>query len=244
MRSLNIWLDNCPAGGAEGRPIAGLFYFRIFCNISFLHPSNQTVNISARNNWSDRQLVEKVLGGDNAAFGLIIKNTESLVAQIVFKMIDNPEDRKDLAQDIYLKVFHKLSSFKFESKLSTWIAQVSYNRCFDYLRKKKLVLPGNLEQERVSNEDYGYTDLTQAYSSQVTNDILQKNLSVILHAAIEKLSPVYRTLIGLYHQQELSYDEIGYITGLPEGTVKSYLFRARKALRENLLIHYKKEDLC
>ena len=203
------------------------------------------MNISTGNNWSDRQLVEKVLGGDNAAFGLIVKNTESLVAQIVFKMIDNPEDRKDLAQDIYLKVFHKLSSFKFESKLSTWIAQVSYNNCFDYLRKKKLVLPGNLEQERVSEKHDGNRDPLQTYSSQTSKDfVIHKDLSVILHKVIEKLSPVYRTLISLYHQQELSYDEIGYITGLPEGTVKSYLFRARKALKENLLVHYKKEDLC
>ena len=202
------------------------------------------MNTSAGNNWSDRQLVQKVLDGDNAAFGLIVKNTESLVAQIAFKMIDNPEDRKDLAQDIYLKVFHKLGSFKFESKLSTWIAQVSYNSCFDYLRKRKLLLPGNLEQETVLGEDYGDNSFL-AYTSQATHDIvLQKNLSAILQIAIERLSPIYRTLISLYHQQELSYDEIGYITGLPEGTVKSYLFRARKTLKENLLVHYKKEDLC
>ena len=203
------------------------------------------MNTSTGNSWSDRQLVEKVLGGDNAAFGLIVKNTESLVAQIVFKMIDSPEDRKDLAQDIYLKVFHKLSSFKFESKLSTWIAQVSYNNCFDYLRKKKLLLPGNLEQDKASGEDHGDGNPFQTYSLQISNDlVVQKDLSAILHEAIEKLSPVYRTLISLYHQQELSYDEIGYITGLPEGTVKSYLFRARKVLKENLLVHYKKEDLC
>lgn len=214
------------------------------CNISFLHPSDQTVNTSSGNSCPDRQLVERVLGGDNAAFGLIVKNTESLVAQIVFKMIDNTEDRKDLAQDIYLKVFHKLGSFKFESKLSTWIAQVGYNTCFDYLRRKKLQLPGNLEEEKALGEPGGDSETIQFHASVVNDPVLQKDFSAILHKAIEKLAPVYKTLISLYHQQELSYQEIGYITGLPEGTLKSYLFRARKALKENLLVHYKKEDLC
>lgn len=202
------------------------------------------MNISTANNWSDRQLVEKSLAGDHTAFKRIIQHTESLVAQIVFRMIDNPEDRKDLAQDIYLKVFYKLGSFKFESKLSTWIAQVSYNSCFDHLRKKKLLLPGNLEEEKVSKESDDNNDITPSHSLNAHDLMAQKNLSIILQAEIEKLSPVYRTLISLYHQQELSYTEIGYITGLPDGTVKSYLFRARKALKENLLVHYKKEDLC
>ncbi|HSC39734.1 MAG TPA: sigma factor, partial [Chitinophagaceae bacterium] len=77
------------------------------------------------NNYSDKQLVDRVLRGNTQAFGIIVKNTETLVAQIVFKMVGSAEDRKDIAQDIYLKVFRKLDSFRFESKLSTWIAQVA-----------------------------------------------------------------------------------------------------------------------
>jgi len=73
--------------------------------------------------------------------------------------------------------------------------------------------------------------------------IIGKNISEIVKKKIEKLSPVYKTLISLYHNEELSYDEIGTITGLPPGTVKSYLFRARRELKNDLLLHYKKEDL-
>jgi RNA polymerase sigma-70 factor (ECF subfamily) len=71
----------------------------------------------------------------------------------------------------------------------------------------------------------------------------KKELETILATAIEKLSPVHKTLITLYHQEELTYIEIAQITGLPEGTVKSYLFRARKQLKDNLLNQYKKEEL-
>ncbi|SIN64306.1 RNA polymerase sigma factor [Chitinophaga niabensis] len=176
-------------------------------------------------NPADNHLVNMALRGDTQAFGVIIKNTEKLVAGIVCRMISDPEDRKDLAQDIYLKVYKQLPNFRHQSKLSTWIAQISYNSCMDHLRKKKLLLPGEVMPE--GSETF----------------IFSKDVTLILNTAIDQLSPVYKTLITLYHQEELSYEEIGQITGLPDGTVKNYLFRARKALREYLTFHYKKEDL-
>jgi RNA polymerase sigma factor (sigma-70 family) len=195
---------------------------------------------------TDKNLVDKVLKGDSQAFGIIIKNTEGLVAQIVFKMIPNTEDRKDLVQNIYLKAFHKLSSFKFQSKLSTWIAQIAYNNCLSHLEKKKLVLPGGGHDKDGSGEDT-LALLSSRYGMDsyggTEQFIDQKELSGILQVEINSLPPVYKTLISLYHQEELSYEEMVEITGLPEGTVKSYLFRARKMLKENLLAKYKKEAL-
>ena len=105
------------------------------------------MNHTSGNNPADKHLVDRVLRGDTRAFGIIIKNTENLVAQIVFKMIPVAEDRKDLAQDIYMKTFHNLAGFKFQSKLSTWIAQIAYNSCLSWIDKKKLVLPGNLHED-------------------------------------------------------------------------------------------------
>jgi RNA polymerase sigma-70 factor (ECF subfamily) len=183
------------------------------------------------NNWSDKDLVEKVLNKNTQAFSIIIKNTERLVAGIIFKMIDNTEDRKDLAQDIYVKVYKKLPGFRFQSKLSTWIAQICYNTCLDHLRKKKLVLTGDWPSEDGPTGEITLTDTDHP------------QLKGILQAAIEKLPPVYRTLITLYHTEEMSYDELHQVTGLPQGTIKSYLFRARKTLRNSLLHIYKKEDL-
>ena len=73
--------------------------------------------------------------------------------------------------------------------------------------------------------------------------VAEKDIAEIVKVEIEKLTPVYRTLITLYHNEELSYDEIGQITGLPPGTVKSYLFRARRDLKNNLLLNFTKEEL-
>jgi len=196
-------------------------------------------------NPADRYLVDRILSGDTNAFGLIIKNTEKLAKQIVFKMIDNAEERKDMAQEIYLKAYRGLPSFQYQSKLSTWIAQISYNTCFDYLRKKKLVLSGDIYEENGDSE-YFMDELNPLQSIHQNDTIVRinrKELSMILGSELEKLPPLYKTLITLYHQEELSYEELGQITGLPDGTVKSYLFRARKMLKSNLLLNYKKEDL-
>ena len=198
------------------------------------------------NNFTDQYLISKVLSGDTNAFGAIIKTTERLVAQIVFKMIPNVEDRKDIAQDIYLKVFNKLAGFKYQSKLSTWIAQVAYNTCLDYLAKRKLVLPGKIyEDSRADDETFGSPGKESLFTTNNETEkmVTRKELTGILQSGIEQLPPVYKTLITLYHNEELSYEEIAQITALPGGTVKSYLSRARKALKENLLLNYKKEDL-
>jgi len=204
------------------------------------------VNNITRQNTADRDLVGRVLGGETNAFAIIIKNTENLVAKIIFDMIINDGDRKDIAQDVYMKAYQKLPGFKFQSKLSTWIGQICYNTCVDHLRKKKLVFTENIYETESdsSNELLDMMNTARGnFDEPVDTIVIGKNISEIVKKKIEKLSPVYKTLISLYHNEELSYDEIGTITGLPPGTVKSYLFRARRELKNDLLLHYKKEDL-
>jgi RNA polymerase sigma-70 factor (ECF subfamily) len=197
-------------------------------------------------NTTDRHLVDRVLSGETNAFGIIIKNTENLVTKIIFDMIINDVDRKDIAQDVYLKAYQKLPSFKFQSKLSTWIGQICYNTCVDHLRKKKLVLPENIYEAETdsSNELLDMMNTAHGnFNEPVDFLVIGKNISEIVKKKIERLPAIYKTLISLYHNEELSYEEIGTITGLPAGTVKSYLFRARRELKNDLLLHYKKEDL-
>jgi RNA polymerase sigma factor (sigma-70 family) len=189
---------------------------------------------------SDQALVQQVLNGNTQAFGQLLKQTERLVAQILFKLVSNPEDRKDLAQDVYLKVHRNLAAFQFQSKLSTWVAQIAYHTCTDYLRKKKLLLLGDDFYQEDESRDLKIAGFT---ATVVETTIDQKELKTILQTGLSKLSPIYQTLISLYHQEEMSYGEIVQITGLPEGTVKNYLFRARKALKNELLQMHKKEDL-
>lgn len=188
---------------------------------------------------ADQRLVKSVLNGDRNAFGLIIKQSEGLVAQITFKMISSPGDRKDIAQDVFLKAFKNLPGFKFKSKLSTWIGQIAYNTCLHYIEKKKLVLSDNFGKDGELPAGHISEDL-QNDSEEI---LFNKELAGILHLEIERLKPLYKTLISLYHQEDLSYAEIAEITSLPEGTVKNYIFRARNTLKVNIQSKYKRNEL-
>ncbi|MDJ1466832.1 RNA polymerase sigma factor [Xanthocytophaga flava] len=194
----------------------------------------------------DKLLVTRVLQGDTQTFAVIVKTTERLVAQIVFKMIRNAEARKDIAQDVYLNAYKNLSRFKFQSKLSTWIAQIAYNACLNYLEKKKITLFDSTftqEESDGSQLERIAGTLVDTAESEVESKLFQSERTTIVLAALERLPPVYNTLITLYHYEELSYEEIAQITKLPIGTVKNYLFRARKLLKEHLLIKYTNEEI-
>jgi RNA polymerase sigma factor (sigma-70 family) len=198
------------------------------------------------NREADKCLVGKVLGGDTNAFAVIINQTEGLVTQIIFKMIRYSEDRKDIAQDVYLKAFRNLPGFRHQSKLSTWVAQIAYHTCLSFLEKKREMPMDQLHANRESGGDSVEMvngKMFTSLSGQTENELFQRELKELLQSEIERLSPIHRTLITLYHHEDLSYGEIAVITALPEGTVKNYLFRARKSLKDNLLRQYKKEEL-
>lgn len=191
------------------------------------------------NNLTERQLVERVLSGDTQAFSGIIGRTERLVAHVVCKMTSHPEDRKDIVQDIYIKVFRNLAGFRFQSQLSTWVAQIAYHTCLNFLEKKQLLTYNNYD----AAEGQGNNQLPATEHHETASSLLRKEKAAILNQAMEQLPPVFRLLVSLYHQEELNYQEIGQITGLPEGTLKSYLFRARQSLRKQLLRDFKKDEL-
>jgi RNA polymerase sigma-70 factor (ECF subfamily) len=195
---------------------------------------------------TDQQLVAQVLGGNTAAFGQLMQRTQGLVSQMVSKMIRHPADRPDVGQDVYVKVFKNLAGFKFQAKFSTWVGQITYNTCLMYLEKKQLVLVDPAEPVPDSAVEEGRRappPLIAGTEYDPETVLFGQNLADILSMTIDQLPPLYRTLIALYHQQELSYEEIAQITSLPGGTVKNYLFRARKLLKQYLLATYQRDDL-
>lgn len=183
---------------------------------------------------TDQQLVDGILSGDRKAVEELIRNTENLVAKIICNLIHSREDCRDVVQETYSKVFHKIQTFAFQSRLSTWVAQVAYHTAVNWLRKKQLVYPGDVKMEEMEPA----SDLPPPEKG-----VDQKELSQMLHQHIQRLPPVQQLLVGLFHQQELTYAEIIAITGMPEGTIKNYLFRARKELKKQLLSTHSKESL-
>jgi RNA polymerase sigma-70 factor (ECF subfamily) len=177
----------------------------------------------------DRELVDAVLRGAPGAFERLVRTYQGLCWHIVYRMVRHPEDARELCQETFLRVHQCLHQYRYESALKSWIGQVAYSIALRHLQRKRIPLlePAADEDMAAPVENVGDDfDLEQAFGdAQVARR---------LHAAVDALPPVQRTVLTLYHLEEASIPEIAAITGLASGTIKSHLFRARLRLRQML----------
>jgi len=176
----------------------------------------------------DNVLIKKINDGDRSAIRLLVENNKNLVWHIIISMVGRNSDSEDLFQEVFLQVFKGFRRFRADARLSTWIGSITHHICVDYLRKKK------------KETDFQNNDNDQKMMPGFSPDMSWKqteneDLNQVVLAAIAKLPADYRTVITLYHLDERSYQEIAQITGMPDGTVKSYISRGRNLLRETLI---------
>lgn len=172
----------------------------------------------------DSQLVQQVLNGNSNAFRFLVSKYQRLVVHVVGRIVQQQDEVEDICQEVFIKVFKTLNKFRHESKLSTWIATIAYNTAITHLRKKSRrgELSYSEEPGLISRE----ADPAPNQKAVETEEIKRHLLKLI-----ETLPVHYRTVLTLYHLEEFSYREIVEITGMPEGTIKSYLNRARMMLK-------------
>lgn len=174
----------------------------------------------------DRALVTAVLGGEPGAFERLVREYQGLCWHIVQRMVRHPEDARELCQETFLRVHQCLHQYRHDAPLKAWIGQVAYSVAKRHLERKRIPIAeaaddeGTPLHERIADE----FDLENAVAD---DDIARR-----LHAAIQRLPPLQRTILTLYHLDELPLAQIARITGLAEGTLKSHLFRSRKRLQE------------
>lgn len=184
------------------------------------------------------QLISQVLEGDQHAFVTLIQQHQRLVSQIVFRMIPGDEDREDICQEVFIRVYQNLAGFEQKSKLSTWIARIAYNTALNHLQKKRVPLFEDQSPEGETLDDCPLDDVSPE------DWTASRQAAVRLCKEIDRLPVLFGTIVSLYHLHDMSYAEIGEILSLPDGTVKSYLFRARKLLKDRLVAAYNREELC
>ncbi|MDP3643164.1 MAG: sigma-70 family RNA polymerase sigma factor [Bacteroidota bacterium] len=173
---------------------------------------------------NDSELIVQILNGNRNAFTFLVNRYQKLVVHITGRLIQRQDELEDVCQDVFLKVFQNLGKYRSECKLSTWIATIAYNTSINYLRKFK-------KGDEVNPDDSAALRNLTEYKS---NDFERTDLHRYIRDQIELLPVHYRTVLTLYYLEEFSYQEIEHITGMPEGTVKSYLFRAKAILKEKL----------
>ncbi|HBE72874.1 MAG TPA: RNA polymerase subunit sigma-24 [candidate division Zixibacteria bacterium] len=178
-------------------------------------------------NPDDAALVGRCLGGDNAAFDKLISRYKRQVFSVIYRMVRNPADAEDLAQDTFIKAFRALSSYDPKFPFITWLFKIAHNTAIDHLRSNKAqVLSLDIEESPLQDECFDQT-LMDSIDALSDKSMIDK--------ALATLPPVYREILALRHQQEFSYSEISEALGIPEGTVKIRLFRARNLMKEKML---------
>ena len=181
---------------------------------------------------SDTDLVARAAAGEGVCFDQLVERYHRQIANFVFRMVGNYETALDLTQEVFIKVYGSLGRYNPEFKFSTWIYKIASNTAIDYLRKKSVAVT---PLYAVSGDDEEFELPIPAKGPSPERVLERTERSAQIEEAISKLPTRYRELIVLRHVSELSYDEIAEVTGLPLGTVKNRIFRAREAMRKHLI---------
>jgi RNA polymerase sigma-70 factor (ECF subfamily) len=169
----------------------------------------------------DEDLVRRYLSGDGGAFGTLVERHERRMYNLALRMTGREEDARDATQDAFLTALRKLSSFRGEAAFTTWMHRVTVNACYDLLRKRQrapLLDRGQDERERGPEPPPSPDHATSS------------DLSIDVQRALLHVPEDFRAVMILHDVQDLPYEQVAAIVGVPVGTVKSRLHRGRVAL--------------
>jgi RNA polymerase sigma factor (sigma-70 family) len=181
---------------------------------------------------ADLKLIRRCKRGDEEAFAQILERYRVPIYNLCYRMTRHPEDSRDLAQEIFIKVFSLLDRFDEEYAFSSWLFRIATNHCIDHLRRNRLRF---LSLERDGGFDDEEAEMQIPDSGPTPEVKLQRREAVErLEEVIADLPPHYRVITLLRHDQELSYEEIAEVLDLPLGTVKARIHRARNLIQQIL----------
>ena len=180
----------------------------------------------------DLDLVQRALAGSQDAYRDLLLRYQRPVLSLIRRMVRNSSQAEDLAQEVFLKAFRALGSYDQGRKFSSWLFKIAHNTAIDQLRRKELVtVPLETPDQ---NEPDLVAMLPDASAETPAGRAERRDLAAAIEGAVASLKPLYREVVVLRYQEGLMYEEIAEVTGLPLGTVKTHLFRARKAMVAHL----------
>jgi RNA polymerase sigma-70 factor (ECF subfamily) len=181
---------------------------------------------------SDDQLIARTLGGEQELFEHLVHRYHRPVVAFIHRMVGDYETALDLTQEVFLKVYTALDRYDERYRFSTWLFKIASNHAIDYLRTRNGKM---VSLDAGGDEMEGHPlDVASPVPSPEHQSIVNQRRAII-ESVIAQLPVSFRQVIVLRHIADLSYEEIADITKLPLGTVKNRIFRAREALREQLL---------
>ncbi len=182
---------------------------------------------------ADQILVERVQQGDKQAFGLLVSKYQRRLVRLISRLIRDPAEVEDVAQEAFIKAYRALPGFRGESAFYTWLYRIGINAAKNYLAARGRRPPTVTEFD---NEEAESFEGSEQLRDQNTPEriLMSKEIGVTVNAAMEALPEDLRNAIVLREIDGLSYEEIAQIMECPIGTVRSRIFRAREAISEKL----------
>jgi RNA polymerase sigma factor (sigma-70 family) len=174
----------------------------------------------------DSHYIKLTRQGDMQAFGLLVQKHQRLVYTLALRILKNPEEAQEAAQDTFVKIYQSISGFEGKSKFTTWMYRVVYNECLARLRKTKQNLTWVEDVMENPDEPADFLDGLE---------ILQREeRSALIRKGIDMLNPSEAAVLTLFYLEEQPVKQIATITGSSESNVKVQIFRGRKHLEQNL----------
>jgi RNA polymerase sigma-70 factor (ECF subfamily) len=183
---------------------------------------------------TEAQFVARLVARDESAFNELVVTYQRRVFALVFRMLGRREEAEDLAQEVFVQVFKAIDQFRGESKLSTWIYRIAVNLCKNrtkYLSRRHVGREDDVDAMAERSTFASARGVSVGGISRPDELVEGMQLEVVVKRAISQIEPDFRAVLVLRDVEDLSYEEIAAITGLPDGTVKSRIHRGRAQLR-------------
>lgn len=177
---------------------------------------------------TDGELIVSAVSGGADGFEELVRRYQRPITSYVFRMLGDHESALDVTQEVFIKVYNSLSKYSSDYKFSTWLYRIAHNAAIDHMRRNSI----NAMSIEAENPDGTYQIQIESGRPSPEQDHERREWRHEIDSVVKCLPPAYRDLILLRHSRDLSYDEIAEVTGLPLGTVKNRLFRAREMMRQ------------
>jgi RNA polymerase sigma-70 factor (ECF subfamily) len=180
----------------------------------------------------DAGCIARALAGDERAYAELLARYRSRVLGLALRMVQNADDAGDIAEEAFVRAFQSLSSFDITKSFGAWIAKITANLCIDHFRRRRLAfvsLDAPIEAER-GDRAREVSDAAPLADELVGRNEAEQRLDALLAA----LPPRYRVVVLLRYKEDLAYEEIAAVLGIPLGTVKARLHRAHHLLKRRL----------
>jgi RNA polymerase sigma-70 factor, ECF subfamily len=182
----------------------------------------------------EERLIHQAQRGDRSAFDGLVRLYDRQVLRLVMKVVQSPDEARDLYQEVFLKVYRSLGRFRFEAKFSTWLYRIVMNVCYDHLRRQKSreEVQGPAAEE--DEPEFFHTVADERPEGDPARALHSGEIRRRIQKALERLAPRERMVFELRHFQGLKLRAIGELCGTSEETAKNSLFRATQKLRLEL----------